>query len=218
MKLKKLNIMKTRPDISDEEIRTMMDFNSLLQKHKAGSPVNPWKFIIPGALAIAIAAWIMWPQQIETKPEVVVEQKPEVRKPAEVPKEPSVESKPAPTQAKPKLKTEPAQPPPTDVYSEAEPLKGYPDLYAYFQKELTYPVEALKDSIEGVVSVSFVIGKAGKPEQIRIQNSLGAAFDKEAIRVITGMPEWNPATLNGKPVPARISMPLTFQINRTSKP
>jgi TonB family protein len=78
-------------------------------------------------------------------------------------------------------------------------------------------VEALKDSIEGIVSVSFVIDKNGKPDQVKVLNSLGSAFDTEALRVISGMPQWKPAMINGKPVAARISMALTFQITRTTR-
>jgi TonB family protein len=227
MKSKKLTIMKTRPDISDEEIREMMDFNNVLEKHRAMKKTSHrlragdgWKFIVPGLLAIVVVGWLLWPQ-----PDAA----PEVKQPAvtpelsvEKPKEPAikpVQEQKITTKKSQEAKAEkPAPVTPanqtTDVYTEAEPLSGYPDLYAYFQKELTYPVEALKDSTEGIVSVSFVIGRSGKPEQIKIQNSLGTAFDSEAIRVISNMPEWKPASLNGKPVPARISMPLTFQIDR----
>ena len=218
MKSKKLNIMKTRPDIGDEEIQKMMDFNSVLDMHRAApKPAKPMRFIVPGIVAILIGAWLLWPkEQAHTK---VVQ--PAIEKAAEQPKEiveqpqtdkPVLTKKPVETKI-----AEPA-PPVAETYTEAEPVNGYPDLYGYFQKELTYPVEALKDSIEGIVSVSFVIGKTGKPEQIKILNSPGIAFDNEAVRVISGMPEWKPASLNGKPVPARISMPLTFQINRTAKP
>jgi TonB family protein len=100
------------------------------------------------------------------------------------------------------------------VYVQAEPEAGYPALYEYFAKELTYPATALKDSVQGVVSVAFTISKDGKPERIAIEQSLGAAFDEEAIRVIRNMPAWKPATYNGKPLASRMSVPLTFQITK----
>lgn len=101
-------------------------------------------------------------------------------------------------------------------YQEAEPADGYPNLYDYFARELKYPEAALRDSIpiQGVVSVSFVIDKEGKPTRINIQNSLGPLFDAEAKRLIENMPTWRPATLNGKPVPAKIAVPLTFQVEQ----
>lgn len=92
-------------------------------------------------------------------------------------------------------------------------MDGYPSLYAYFDRELKYPV-ASKDSIQGIVTVSFAITEAGKPDLIRIENSLGKAFDVECVRVIKNMPPWKPATINGKPVQVRLSIPLSFKIKK----
>jgi protein TonB len=221
MKLKKIFVMKTRPEISDHEIHAMMDFNKVLDDHRISRKKSHLaRFgLFGGAVILAIVAWYMLapgdtqqPVVQQTQPVIVdsvasekidqkaTEEKPQKEEPAKTRKE------------EPRAATELAQ-----VYTEAEPLNGYPDLYAYFQKELKYPVEAMKDSIEGIVSVSFVINKQGKPEQVKILNSLGTAFDNETVRVITGMPAWKAASLNGIPVPARISMPLTFQVDRNQK-
>lgn len=99
-------------------------------------------------------------------------------------------------------------------YKQAEPTDGYPDLYQYFNANLMYPQEALKDSIQGVQTISFVINVDGKPEHIQVIESLGEPFEKEAKRLIENMPAWKPATLNGKPVASKVSLPLTFQIQK----
>lgn len=108
--------------------------------------------------------------------------------------------------------------PRTDVtesgYTQAEPISGYSDLYNYFNANLIYPSEALKDSVQGVQTISFIINKEGKPGQIEVEKSLGEAFEKEAKRLIEGMPAWKPAKLNGEPVPSKISIPITFQIQK----
>lgn len=101
-------------------------------------------------------------------------------------------------------------------YSEAEPLDGFPSLYEYFNDELVYPGEAIGDSIQGVMTASFVIGVTGTPENVRIENSLGEAFDEEVRRLIENMPAWKPATVNGKPVPSRLSIPVTFRLQKVS--
>ena len=105
-----------------------------------------------------------------------------------------------------------------DTYVQAEPLNGYTQLYAYFNEHLMYPPQAVKDSVEGIETVSFIIDEQGKPTQISITHSLGAHFDAEAMRVIKEMPDWRPATLNGRPVASQLSVPLTFQLNRIKKP
>lgn len=102
-------------------------------------------------------------------------------------------------------------------YTEAEPLNGYTDLYEYFYANLIYPASALKDSIQGVQTVSFIVNKDGKVHQVEVEQSLGPAFEKESIRLVENMPPWKPATLDGKPVSSRISMPITFEIQKPKK-
>jgi TonB family protein len=113
-----------------------------------------------------------------------------------------------------KERSEPAQK--ESEYVQAEPAKGYSDLYDFFSANLEYPSDGLKDSVQGVQTISFVINTAGKPEQIQVVNSLGEPFDKESRRLIENMPAWKPATLNGKPVESKISIPITFQIQKVN--
>ncbi|HZY80579.1 MAG TPA: TonB family protein [Cyclobacteriaceae bacterium] len=208
--------MKTRPEISDHEIHSMMDFDKVLNEHRSAKRKGNIRWIA-GFLVVGIAALMSFYFLKKDEPVKIIESKPApaLSETDNTAKEEIIETpspKPVVKETPKKVET-PVSPPPTS-YVEAEPLNGYPELYAYFQKQLRYPIEALKDSIEGIVSVSFVINKDGKPEQIKILDSLGTPFDNEAIRVIEGMAAWKPASMNGKPVPARISMPLTFQINR----
>jgi TonB family protein len=100
------------------------------------------------------------------------------------------------------------------VYVQAEPVEGYPHLYAYFNAELKYPQEAMKDSIRGEVIAEFTISSQGIPEKIGIEQSLGPLFDREVIRLITNMPAWKPATYKNKPVASKMSLPLTFQLKK----
>lgn len=227
MNLKKILVMKTPPEISDQEIHAMMDFDKVLDIHRQARKKTRL-FISAGVIGGGVIAYLILSQVVgtpepETKPVVQDSIAIKTEKKIEPVAEPIVstpEKKTPPTTIK-KEEPKPLEPKPsteaTQTYAEAEPVDGYPNLYAYFQRELKYPAEAVKDSVEGIVSVSFVINREGKPEQIKILNSLGAAFDQEAIRVVTGMPQWKSATLNDKPVPARISMPLTFQIDKIQK-
>lgn len=233
----KLKIVKNRPDISDEEIRSYMDFDSLINKHiaqkKTGLNGKHIAAIVVAITGIAVMMYFLWPEApVPTSQDAPVQE--EVTSTTKLPDEPteqivvpeqqkkssddadkSTDSKPVQsiTEKTEKIITEAEQP--ESSYHEAEPTEGYQNLYEYFARELRYPAEAVKDSTQGIVTVSFLIDKDGKPAQIKIQNSLGVAFDKEAMRLIENMPAWKPATLNGKPVPAKMSMPLTFQIVKT---
>ena len=103
------------------------------------------------------------------------------------------------------------------IGTEAEPLSGFPKFYEYLNNEIVYPVEIAKDSIQGVESVSFVIDEEGNLGAVAVLHSLGKPFDDEALRLLRHMPAWKPASLNGKPVASRISLPLTFTIRITKK-
>jgi TonB family protein len=227
-------IMK-KPEISDEEILKYMDFDSLLAKHQAiakKSIHQKLKWVIAiSILPIAVLLYFaidtgkkvdnpiiakgnnnleellpiqtLAPQDSQ-QAEIKKESKLIVTEPSKkkVTKAESIESK------KESIKE--------DVYFEAEPTLGYPHLYNYFNTNLQYPQEALKDSIQGVESVTFIINKKGLPTKVEILNTLGVPFDREVLRLLEKMPVWKPATLNGNPVLSKVSVPFTFRV-KTSK-
>ncbi len=235
----KIKIMEQRPQLSDEEIRSYMDFDRLMADKKlvAGkSRYHNLKWIAPAIVATGIVAWLIFndraepvkqPRNVVAEQEVITSTTPSEPTPPSNEKEVTLSSKEeAKTAERPATKS-PAQPkqdvqqsqevrPAEDIYVQAEPVTGYSALYTYFNSNLVYPTEALKDSIQGVETVSFVINTEGKPEKVTIKQSLGEPFEKEARRLIENMPLWKPATLNGKPVPSQMSVPLTFQIQKVN--
>lgn len=237
----KIKIMKQRPQVSDEEIRSYMDFDRLMANRKliADKPkFHHMKWIVPTIALIGIGAWLIFgSMEKDRQPNnVVVEKRAEpATNKIEAPSPSNEESTTTPVKeenaevegAAKKSSTSvrlddddddksPEKKSAEDIYIQAEPADGYSALYAYFNSNLVYPSEALKDSIQGVETVSFVINTEGKPEKITIRQSLGEPFEKEARRLIENMPVWKPATLNGKPVPSQMSVPLTFQIQKVN--
>lgn len=103
------------------------------------------------------------------------------------------------------------------IYSGASPKEGFENLHAYFNEYLVYPEEEFQARKEGTVLVSFLINEAGKAEKIKITRSVSPAIDQEAIRLIRGMPAWNPADVNGKPVISRLNLPVIFKITDDEK-
>jgi TonB family protein len=241
----KIKTMKSKQEITDEEIQRLMDFDKLLRERDKF--VARQKFLrnikISGAaLGIAILALTLWLSSNRTasiQPIVPAEDKTETVESAsseqsqltETPSEQKVngfENKKMQTgksAEKPEKHIVPdSRPEKTkqavtgesmkNVYQQPEPVNGYPDLYAYFDKELTYPQTAIKDSVQGVVTVVFLVNEAGKAENIEIENSLGKPFDDEVMRLIGNMPLWKPALYNGKLVKSKVSLPLTFQLRK----
>ena len=86
------------------------------------------------------------------------------------------------------------------------------NLSQYFKKNLVYPVDAKSKKISGVVSVSFVIEENGRLTNIRISKKVYPSIDKEAIRLIKGMPMWSPAMLHDRPVKCNWAVDIPFRL------
>ncbi|MBX2896405.1 MAG: TonB family protein [Cyclobacteriaceae bacterium] len=209
--------------LTDDEIEVYQNFDSIIKQTRAHS--GKWVYYAGGTFVVAVLiVSIWWKNHPVTAPnsvkidEPAIPRIPEVNKPELINLD-SVqavvaEKQPLPKKkiSKPDAKTFSEEKPKPVGYKQAEPAGGYEKLYDYFNHELQYPESALRDSIQGVVVIDFVINVSGKPEQIQIQQSLDKACDMEAKRVIESMDPWLPASLNGKPVPARVSVPVTFQL------
>jgi TonB family protein len=69
---------------------------------------------------------------------------------------------------------------------------GESALRAFIKNNMVYPVEAIKDSLQGKVYVTFIVTKTGKIENAEIARGIHPVLDKEAIRVVSLMPDWKP--------------------------
>lgn len=261
----KINLMDTKANPSDDEIRSYMDFDKLIGqagRRTGRTGMRKWWLALPLALAaLSVIVYLnlrsgdqekqaTTPDQAEAIQGVStlspVEMKPddshapnarknEVPSPADSASVAGASSSSTEKNTRPvapansgdkktaainpreesSMGSKAIAPDATDVYVQAEPREGYTQLYAYFKEHLKYPADALRDSIEGIETVSFTIDERGKPVRIHVTHSLGRPFDEEAMRLIQNMPDWKPATLNGRPVASQLSVPLTFQLRRT---
>jgi TonB family protein len=83
-------------------------------------------------------------------------------------------------------------------------------LVAYIQENVVYPKEAIANGIEGKVYIQFLVRKTGKIDNIKILRGLLGGCNEEAIRLVRAMPQWMPATNNGRPVDVYYTLPITF--------
>ena len=58
----------------------------------------------------------------------------------------------------------------------------------WISKQITYPAEALRQSIKGKVMVSFIVEKDGSISNVKVVKSI-PLLDEEAIRVIKSSPK-----------------------------
>ena len=57
----------------------------------------------------------------------------------------------------------------------------------------------------------IVVGKDGKPYDIRVRQSLGMGLDEKAIEAVRRW-RFRPATLNGQPVATQIAVEVNFRL------
>lgn len=101
------------------------------------------------------------------------------------------------------------------IYTHVEKMPEYPGgqvaLVKFLSKNIKYPAKYKKDKVNGRVFVSFVIDKTGKVTQPKIVKSLNEDCDKEALRVISMMPNWIPGEKDGNKVNVQFGLPVNFE-------
>lgn len=100
------------------------------------------------------------------------------------------------------------------IFAEQMPefVGGESKMETYFNRNIIYPQEALKNKIEGKVIVTFIIEKDGSTSNIEVVKKLGWGIDEEAIRLISKMPAWRPGKLEGRLVRIRFTLPIVFNL------
>jgi protein TonB len=85
---------------------------------------------------------------------------------------------------------------------------GMAKFYKYVGDNYRAPEE---EGLKGKVYVTFVVEKDGSLTDIKVLRDIGYGTGKEAIRVLSKCPRWNPGIQNGKPVRVLYSLPIQIQ-------
>ena len=84
----------------------------------------------------------------------------------------------------------------------------------WVNQNLTYPKEAVKDSLQGRVTLQFTIEKDGSVTDVHVLRGCAPVLDEEAIRVVSQSPKWTPGYINGEPVRVVFNFPVLFQLTK----
>ena len=102
-----------------------------------------------------------------------------------------------------------------EAYVKVDKMPEFPGgqvaLVKHLSKNIKYPAESKKNKVKGKVVVSFVIDKIGKVTNVKVVKSLNEECDKEAVRVISTMPNWIPGEKDGQKVDVLFSLPINFE-------
>jgi protein TonB len=104
-----------------------------------------------------------------------------------------------------------------EIFDVVEEQPEYPggtqELYTFIGKNFKYPEMARAANVQGKVYVSFVVGKDGSIEDVKILRGLGSGLDEEAARVVKMMPRWKAGKQRGKEVKVRYNLPIVCKLS-----
>lgn len=113
----------------------------------------------------------------------------------------------------PVVEEEPAE---EEIFTVVEDMPEFPggtvELMKYISKAVKYPVIAQENGIQGRVIVTFTVNKDGKVTDAVVVRGVDASLDKEAVRVISEMPNWKPGKQRGKAVRVKYTLPVMFKL------
>ena len=95
------------------------------------------------------------------------------------------------------------------VDQKAQYPQGIDSLKAFIINNLKYPSDDM--CVQGRVVIAFVVERDGAITNVDVARGVDQALDAEAVRVVSMMPKWIPATNKGKIVRSRYYLPVVFK-------
>src|SRR5258708_34693213 len=94
----------------------------------------------------------------------------------------------------------------------AEYPGGIPQFTRFLNKTLMYPDSAVVHEIQGTVVIVFKVSKNGKVSELKVEQSVDKYLDKEALRALRLMSDWEPAIMGGIPADSYCKQPVAFRL------
>jgi protein TonB len=107
---------------------------------------------------------------------------------------------------------------PEQIFTIVEQMPSFPGgedkLMEFLNKNISYPAMEKDNGISGTVYVNFIVDKDGKIKDVKVVRGVkgGPGCDKEALRVISKMPDWSAGKQNGRQVSVQFVLPIKFQL------
>ncbi len=89
---------------------------------------------------------------------------------------------------------------------------GDEKLMEWISQHIQYPQNAYNSHIQGRVIIQFLVNEDGSVGDAQIIRSVFPSLDEEALRVVTTLPKFNPAILDGKAVEYWFTIPIIFRL------
>lgn len=82
---------------------------------------------------------------------------------------------------------------------------------AIYSPEVEYTEEARRARLEGICTVSLVVGADGKPTNVAVVKKIGVGMDERAVETVSKW-RFEPGRRNGRPVASHLTLTLQFKL------
>lgn len=89
---------------------------------------------------------------------------------------------------------------------------GIENFYRHVKRDVRYPELARVQKVAGLVLVQLTIDKSGNPVDAIVLAGIGSGCDEAAELACKAQKKWKPAMHQGKPVNARVIVPVEFKL------
>ena len=79
-------------------------------------------------------------------------------------------------------------------------------------ERLVYPEIAKENSVQGRVILQFRVNTDGSVSDVTVVRGVDPSLDREAVRVVSSSPRWEPGRQRNKPVRVVYTFPVIFQL------
>ncbi len=102
----------------------------------------------------------------------------------------------------------------SDVSPKPEPLTGMTAFHKKWSNRVSYPEEALRQKIEGMVFIEFLVDKDGTIHDAAVRSGIGHGCDQAALDGFKELTKtaWKPGIKNDQPVKVKMVLPFFFRI------
>ena len=89
---------------------------------------------------------------------------------------------------------------------------GEKELFKYLNQNFKYPEEAINSKHEDKIIVRFCVRATGEITDIKILRGKYEELNKEVLRLVSSMPNWEPAVSRGKKICMEYTLPFNFSL------
>ena len=86
------------------------------------------------------------------------------------------------------------------------------DFSKWVNQRLVYPEIAKENGVQGRITLQFTIDKDGSLTKVKVLRGVDPSLDKEAVRVVSMSPKWEPGRQRDRAVPVTYTFPVIFRL------